>query len=60
MKRDVYKSCRRWGLSVVLREAASAAEHASEFVQRIEFSWEAAEAELQAEAAATGKPTQQR
>jgi hypothetical protein len=55
MKRDAYKKCRRWGLSTALKEAASRGEHASEFVQHIEFDWDAAEAELQAEAASTGE-----
>lgn len=55
MKKDAYKQCRRWALSTVLREAALKGEHASKFVKHIPWDWDAAEDELQAEAAATGR-----
>lgn len=54
MKKEAYKCSRRWGISAQLRDAAVRGEHASSFT-RVSWDWDAAEAELRAEAEANGE-----
>lgn len=54
MKKQAYKRCRKWRLAGVLRNEAGRGEHANAFTG-IPFDFDAAEAELLAEAQASGE-----